>query len=61
MLSLDQLEIETQRSYQRITQRLRQAHMADISNQPETWSLFFRRLEQHFPRGIAAASRRCVC
>jgi len=50
MLSLDQLEIETQRSYQRVTQRLRQDHEAEISSQPEVWSLFFQRLEQHFPR-----------
>ena len=57
ILPLEQLEIETQRSYQRIAQRLRQDHEADISSQPEVWGLFFQRWSSisHAFLGLAIA------
>jgi hypothetical protein len=50
MPSTEWLATETQRSYQRLTDRLRKDHSIDITRDPETWDRFFQRLEEHFPR-----------
>ena len=50
MPSTEWLENETRRSYQRLVNRLEKDHQTEIAGNPETWALFFGRLEKHFPR-----------
>ena len=50
MPSAEWLETETRRSYLRLVDRLHKDHQSEISSDPETWGIFFSRLQVQFPR-----------